>query len=57
MNAEARPIRASLAAVRPADWSERLAKAMLALALAGGVLWALAQGGLSSPVDLAHLFG
>lgn len=57
MNAEARTVRASLTAARPADWSERLAKAMLALALLGGVLWALAQGGLSSPVDLASLFG
>ena len=57
MNAEARTVRAHLSAARPVDWSERLAKALLALALAGGVLWALAQGGLSAPVDLARLFG
>jgi hypothetical protein len=57
MNAEVRTVRANLTAARPIDWSERLAKTMLALALAGGVLWALAQGGLSSPVDLGRLFG
>lgn len=54
MNAEARSLHATVR-VRQVDWSERIAKGLLALALAGGVLWALAQGGLSSPVDLAHL--
>ena len=57
MNAEVRTVRAHLTAFRPADWSERIAKTLLALALASGVLWALAQGGLSAPVDLAQLFG
>ncbi|HSR64714.1 MAG TPA: hypothetical protein VLM17_03795 [Xanthomonadaceae bacterium] len=56
MNVEARSIRATLR-TRPVDWSERIAKGLLALALVGGVLWALAQGGLSAPVDLASLFG
>ncbi|HET6434788.1 MAG TPA: hypothetical protein VFG18_03680 [Xanthomonadaceae bacterium] len=56
MNADARQIHATLH--RPqVDWSERLAKGLLTLALVGGVLWALAQGGLSSPIDLTHLLG
>ncbi|NUS38611.1 MAG: hypothetical protein HOQ02_06260 [Lysobacter sp.] len=54
MNADVRSIQASFTA-RRIDWSERLAKGLLALALIGGVAWALAQGGLFSPVDLAHL--
>lgn len=57
MNAEVQSVRTSLAATRRADWSERLAKGLLALALASGVLWALAQGGLAAPIDLARLFG
>ena len=55
MNAEVRSIQGTIRATRPVDWSERVAKGLLALALVGGVLWALAQGGLGAPLDLAHL--
>ena len=57
MNAEVRSIQATIRAARPVDWSERVAKGLLAFALLGGVLWALAQGGLSAPIDLTHLLG
>ena len=57
MNAEVRSIQATIRATRPVDWTERAAKGLLALALLGGVVWALAQGGLSAPIDLAHLLG
>ena len=57
MNAEVRSIQDALRATRPVDWSERIAKGMLAAALIGGVVWALAQGGLASPIDLGHLLG
>lgn len=56
MNVDARQIHATLHR-RPVDWSERIAKGLLTLALVGGVVWALAQGGLSSPIDLTHLLG
>jgi hypothetical protein len=56
MNADARQIHATLHR-RPIDWSERIAKGLLTLALVAGVLWALAQGGLSSPIDLTQLLG
>jgi hypothetical protein len=55
MNAEVRSIQATIRATRPVDWTERAAKGLLALALLGGVVWALAQGGLAAPIDLAHL--
>ena len=56
MSTEARQIHATLH--RPqVDWSERVAKGLLTMALVAGVAWALAQGGLSSPIDLAHLLG
>jgi hypothetical protein len=55
MNAEVRSIQATLRSTRPVDWTERLSKGLLAAALIGGVVWALAQGGLAAPIDLAHL--
>ena len=57
MNAEVRSIQATIRGTRSVDWSERIAKGMLAVALLGGVVWALAQGGLGAPIDLAHLLG
>ena len=55
MSAEVHTVQATLRATRPVDWTERVAKSLLALALVGGVVWALAQGGLASPMDLSHL--
>lgn len=58
MNAEVRSIQIhAVRAARPVDWTERVAKGLLAMALLGGVVWALAQGGLSAPLDLAGLLG